>query len=218
MTVLVRVIVTAASFLLGGVPVGWLLVRLLCGVDVRRHGSGNIGTANVTRVAGGWIGVTVLIADAAKGFLPVLGLSLLGAGPAWQAAGALAAVCGHVWSPFLRFKGGKGVATSLGALIAISPAAAVVSAAAWVVTVTLTRYSSAGSLVGAAAAAPALWWLGAAPAHVAFGAAGFALIAVRHRENIARLRAGEELPLWPRARASVARGHADGRARGRASG
>lgn len=183
------------SYLLGSLPIGFLLVRLIKGVDVREHGSGNIGTVNVGRVAGPWVAALVLVGDALKGALPVLAAGQLGLDPAWGVAAALMAILGHNWSIFLGFKGGKGVATSLGAVIALAPAVAGLAALVWLVAVLLTRISSVGSMLGGVAAPVLLYVLDYPPSYVLFGLLVGALILWRHKANIQRLLRGEELTL-----------------------
>ena len=188
-----------AAYLAGSVPFG-LLVGRARGIDVRRHGSGNIGATNVARALGkGW-GLLVLLLDLAKGWAPVFAASrLLGHGephrPWWIAATLLAAVLGHVFPVFLRFRGGKGVATALGVILAVSPWAALVGIGSYLALYLLTRISSVGSLGGTAAAVGAAWLL-AVPPPVGAALVLVALVILwRHRENLGRLRRGEEKPV-----------------------
>lgn len=188
----------AGGYLLGSIPFGLLVARLFAGVDVRRVGSGNIGATNVSRAAGAGAGALTLALDAAKGSLPVLAAaSLLGtAGPggdAWPAAAGFAAFLGHVFPPWLRFRGGKGVATALGVTLALAPWAALVGLSTFAAVLAATRIVSAGSLAGSAAAAAALATAHGAgsPASLA-GLAMSASIWIRHRGNVARLLRGEE--------------------------
>lgn len=189
-------LVAVAAYLAGSIPFGLLLGRLKqC--DIRRHGSGNIGATNVTRVLGRPWGIACFVLDFAKGLAPVLAVLLLvGRGPA-PAVAAAAAVAGHVWPVFLKFRGGKGVATSIGALLALAPWSVLCAAALWALLFVLTRYVSVASL-GAALALPASGLV----LHVAAGPVDLAtrillgavavLIVVRHRANIARLLCGRE--------------------------
>lgn len=191
-------LLSLAAYLLGSVPTGLWVVRAVRGVDVRKLGSGNIGTTNVYRVAGPWVGAVVLLLDAAKGALPVLACRALGVGAGWTVAAGLSSVAGHNWSVFLGFRGGKGVATSLGALAALSPAAAGVAAGVWVLVVVVSRYASVGSLL-AMLSVPVTMLAGGEPGtHVAFGAALAALSLWRHRSNLRRLREGTELKITDR--------------------
>ena len=115
------VVVLALGYLLGSLPTGLLVVRALTGQDIRAAGSGNIGTVNVYRVAGLWASILVLAVDMLKGAVPVILARMWGQPAETQVAGGLAAIAGHNWSLFLRFGGGKGIATSFGVLLAISP-------------------------------------------------------------------------------------------------
>lgn len=180
------------SYLLGSLPVGLLVARRVSGVDIRSRGSGNIGTANVVRVSGWAAGALVLVADVLKGALPVLAARWLGLPGLVAAAAGLAAVAGHDWSLFLRFRGGKGVATSLGVVLVFAPAAALALVLVWAAIVAATRYSSLGSLAGLVLAAPAVRLAGGPPEAVWFCLAAAALGVWRHRENIARLASGRE--------------------------
>ncbi|NDY43413.1 glycerol-3-phosphate 1-O-acyltransferase PlsY [Dissulfurirhabdus thermomarina] len=192
---MVQVIWPAAAYLLGAVPFGLLVARRF-GQDPRRSGSGNIGATNVTRVLGRRWGALTLLLDAGKGALPVLGCRWALAGEPsagwWVAATGLAAVVGHCYPVYLRFRGGKGVATAAGALGAVCPAALGVAAAAFALVAGASGYVSAGSLA-AAALMPALAAVlcPAAPVlALAWGAA--VLVWVRHADNIRRLLRGEE--------------------------
>lgn len=183
-----------ACYLLGSVPFGFITGRLL-GVDVRRHGSGNIGATNVLRVVGPAAAVPVLLLDAGKGIAAVyLGRALApGLDPAWAGTLAgMAAIAGHNWSVFLGFKGGKGVATSAGVAAVLIPRFVLAGLVVFLATILITRYVSLGSLL--AAAVTAVYVL-VAPAPVPlkfFGVAGALFIIVRHRANIKRLMTGQE--------------------------
>ncbi len=186
------VLLILLSYALGAVPVGLLLARAARGVDVRAVGSGNIGTANVVRAAGLPVGLAVLACDVLKGMAPVLCARALGL-PLWAGAGGgLAAVIGHNWSVFLRGRGGKGVATSFGVILAMAPKVALALLGVWVVLVALTRYSSVGSIAGLALAPVLMRFTGQPPEAVAFALAAAILGIYRHRANLARLRAGTE--------------------------
>ncbi|MFN3285812.1 MAG: glycerol-3-phosphate 1-O-acyltransferase PlsY [bacterium] len=190
-----------AAYVLGSVPTGLWLVRWVRGVDVREHGSGNIGTANVYRVAGPWLGSAVLVADVAKGAVPVLVCRTLDLPPGWAVATGVASIVGHNWSVFLGFRGGKGIATSFGVLAALSPKAAAVAAALWVTAVAVTRYASVGSVL-AMLSVPVSMLLWKEPAaHLAFGVAAAVLGLVRHRSNLKRLVEGTELRITDRRKA-----------------
>jgi glycerol-3-phosphate acyltransferase PlsY len=195
----VIVLAAAAAYLVGAVPVGYLIARLFGVTDIRRQGSGNIGATNVLRTAGRLPGLVTLAGDIAKGWLAVtLAGKIDGDTPAALAAGAVAAVVGNCWSVFLGFRGGKGVATGLGALLRLTPLATLAALPVFLAVVVTTRFVSLGSLLGAACVPFGAWALGA-PRAAVVGAAIVAIIVVlRHHENIARLRAGTERRLGER--------------------
>ncbi|MGD8331423.1 MAG: glycerol-3-phosphate 1-O-acyltransferase PlsY [Acidobacteriota bacterium] len=192
------------GFLCGSVPFGYLLVLLKTGEDVRERGSGNIGATNVSRVLGVRGGLFVLLLDAAKGAFGVwaagaLGAALLGGGQSvlpW--AGALGAVLGHCYTPWLRLRGGKGVATLLGAFGFAAPGPTAVAAAVLALAALLGRMMSLASLCGAIALPLALAWRGQ-PGYSSYAPAAAALAALvifwRHRANIGRIIRGEESKL-----------------------
>jgi glycerol-3-phosphate acyltransferase PlsY len=181
-----------AAYLIGAVPVGFLIARAFGIGDIRRHGSGNIGATNVLRTAGRLPAVLTLVADVAKGYVAVL----VGAGaagpPALVAGCAVAAVIGNCWSVFLGFRGGKGVATGLGAALRLTWPAVVPAAVVWLVVTVSFRYVSLGSVLSAACVPLGALMLGY-PWPIVAGTAGVsAIIIVRHRDNIARLLSGTE--------------------------
>jgi glycerol-3-phosphate acyltransferase PlsY len=184
------VLFVLAGYLLGSIPFGLIVARLR-GVDLRAVGSGNIGATNVARALGKVFGVLVLALDALKGFAPTLAAArLLGAEPACLVA--LAAILGHVFPVWLKFHGGKGVATGLGVFAALAPVAAGISLACYVLVVLLTRISSLGSLVGATALLVGMVATDRPRPVLALGAAVWLIIVVKHRGNIRRLIRGEE--------------------------
>ncbi len=186
------ILMLVAAYLIGSLPAGLIITRRVAGVDVRRYGSGNIGMANVARVAGWKAGAVVLLVDAAKGVIPVLAATRLGAPPLWVAFAGMAAVIGHNWSAFLKGRGGKGVATTLGVLAVIAPLTVPVLAGVWLVMVALTRYSSVGSLTGLSLMPFLIWAFGYAQEAVLFGALAALLGIYQHRSNLVRLLQGRE--------------------------
>lgn len=179
------------GYLLGSVPTGHLLAKL-AGVDIHTVGSGNVGATNVARSVGKWQGALTLIADAAKGALPVAAAIYWGVGNEGTALAALAAFLGHLYPVFLKFRGGKGVATAVGALLVLAPTAAGVLLVIFAVVAFSSRIVSLASLV-AAVTAPFLLWLFYAPAAViGLGVVLAALVIWRHRSNISRLMDGTE--------------------------
>jgi glycerol-3-phosphate acyltransferase PlsY len=185
-------ILCAAAYVAGSIPFGMLLARAK-GIDLRQIGSGNIGATNVARAMGkGWA-IAVLAADAAKGFVPVWLGRRFGLPPWAIALAGGAAIVGHMFTIFLRGRGGKGVATSLGVALALSPVSAMIGFGAYVVVFATTRLSSLGSLVGIWTFA-LVFVLHAPPPRPLIGLAlgAVSLVTLRHRENIARLVRGEE--------------------------
>ena len=176
------------GYLCGSVPFGVLLTRWRRGVDVRSAGSGNIGATNVTRVAGKRLGAVVLGLDALKGALPVLlSVRLQPAAPGLHAAVGLAAFFGHVYPIWLRLRGGKGVATALGVLLALVPQAALAGAVVYVAVVAARRVSSLGSLAGALTAVAVAVGTARAPEYALLALLLLLLVVWTHRGNIARI-------------------------------
>jgi acyl phosphate:glycerol-3-phosphate acyltransferase len=186
------------AYLLGSIPFGLLLTKLFGGGDVRQAGSGNIGATNVARVAGPLPGILTLLFDAAKGAAAVwLAARFSNDSAMWMVIAALAALLGHCFPVWLRFRGGKGVATAAGVFLVLSPLALLGSVIVFVLVVAFWRYVSLGS-IAAAAAMPLLIYILWAPHHapplvVTFGAlAAAVLIIYKHDANIQRLIEGEE--------------------------
>jgi glycerol-3-phosphate acyltransferase PlsY len=179
------------AYLLGSLPTGVLLARRR-GVDLRAVGSGNIGATNVARSVGKGLGALTLLGDCLKGLLPVLLARLLLFDPWSVAAVGLAAFLGHVFSLFLRFRGGKGVATALGVFLALAPEAAAIAVGLFVLTCAAFRRVSVGSLVGALALPALLAAFEAHSAHLVLAGVLCGAILLTHRENLARLWRGRE--------------------------
>ena len=188
------------AYLLGSIPFALLWSRRWSSVDLRSVGSGNLGAANVMRASGVASGIAVALLDAAKGAAGVAIAQRLAPGEAGVAAAAgIAAILGHVCPVWLRFRGGKGVATACGVFIVLSPSAIPAALAIFVGVVWLTKYVSLGSLLASLALPPIAYATGAPGPSVvaAFGAA--AIIVFRHRSNLGRLRAGTERRIGVRA-------------------
>lgn len=188
------------GYLVGSLPLGFLIARSRMGIDLRRVGSGNVGATNVYRSASRSLGVAVMVVDVAKGATGVLLARLLLPGAAEHAAIAgLGAVVGHVYPVWLRFVGGKGVAVACGAFAVLAPLATLVAAACFVTATWLTRYVSLGSVL-ASMTLPAIEWArsGAEPVSIVATAASV-LIIFRHRGNLARIARGTERRLGQRA-------------------
>ncbi|GIV03268.1 MAG: glycerol-3-phosphate acyltransferase 2 [Fimbriimonadales bacterium] len=186
------------AYLIGGIPFGFLVGKLY-GVDIRSVGSGNIGATNVWRTLGPVAGLAVLLLDIAKGYVPAefaaAAFRMTNAGMPhadWPLVLGLAAILGHVASPFLRFRGGKAVATSLGVMIALTPVVAALSFGAFLACLLLSRYVSLSSLVGAMTAAVSVQWLSdSVSIRVVYVLVALLLVG-RHRANLRRLARGEE--------------------------
>jgi glycerol-3-phosphate acyltransferase PlsY len=193
-------LILAAAYLLGSIPFGYLLVRIFHGEDVRRSGSGNIGATNVSRKSPA-LGALTLILDAAKGFLAVHVAAVFSSVAApdprlyrLMAAAALLAITGHMFPLWLRFRGGKGVATALGAFLRFAPLAVSVAVIIFIVVVLISRHISLGSIVTAAFFPATVWSLKPSrdPAVLALVGVASLLIIARHYKNILRIMSGEE--------------------------
>ncbi len=187
------------AYVVGAVPVGFLVARAWGIGDIRAHGSGNIGATNVLRAAGRTPALLTLLGDVAKGYLAVEAAALAGgAGAEARGLGAVAAIAGNCWSVFLAFRGGKGVATGLGAFLNAAPWATLPAAAVWLAVTMTFRYVSLGSVTAAACVPLGALLLQLPWPIVAACAAGAALVIGRHHENIGRLLAGTERRLGER--------------------
>ena len=182
------------AYLLGGIPFGYLLVKFTRGADVRQSGSGNIGATNVMRTTGRALGVATLLLDILKGFAAVwLAAWLTDGAPQWTSLAALAVMAGHAFPVFLKFQGGKAVASFIGAFLYLTPLPLAAVLLLFVATVAVTRHISAGSILAAAAFPFGVWMILHPPIQItaaAFLAGVF--IVNRHKENWQRLRAGSE--------------------------
>jgi glycerol-3-phosphate acyltransferase PlsY len=201
-------IIVVSSYLLGSIPFGYLLVRIFRGEDVRQTGSGNIGATNVARTGSKGLAIATLLLDALKGYVAVAHVfffarhhanHFLNSGPTLvytlAALAGFCAIVGHMYPVWLRFKGGKGVATAVGAFLGIAPIGILVVLALFVAIVVVTRYVSLGSIVAAAAFPFAAWWLNPSTRSIAvlgLLSASSLLIIIRHKDNIRRLLAGTE--------------------------
>jgi glycerol-3-phosphate acyltransferase PlsY len=188
------VLALVAAYLIGAIPFGFLLVKWKTGADIRASGSGNIGATNVLRTTGWKAGAATLILDIAKGYFAVWLVGILtGGNQTWMAGAALAVMAGHAFPAFLGGKGGKAVATFVGAYLCLTPLPLAAAVAALIVMVAWTRYISVGSIVAAGSFPLAVWLISHPPLPV-LGAAVIsgAFIVYRHRGNIERLRAGNE--------------------------
>jgi glycerol-3-phosphate acyltransferase PlsY len=195
---LTEITIPVAAYFLGSIPFGLLLAKLFGGSDVRKAGSGNIGATNVARVAGPVAGILTLLLDAAKGSAAVvLAARLTNESAMWMMVAGFLALIGHCFPVWLRFKGGKGVATAAGVFLALCPPAMLGALLLFILVVAFWRYVSLGS-IAAAAAIPLLMYLLWAPHHapphvVTFGSLAIAMLVIyKHDANIQRLVEGEE--------------------------
>ncbi len=187
-----------AAYLIGSIPFALILARRWGAGDLRRTGSGNLGAANVMRASGVTAGLLVAALDMAKGAVSVWLAGRLSANPAAPAAAGLAAILGHIYPLWLRFRGGKGVATACGVLLVLTPPAVPPAFAIFATVVWLTRYISLGSLLASLALPPIAYAIGSPAPAVVGAVASAALIVFRHRSNLARLWTGTERRLGVR--------------------
>lgn len=186
------IIVIALSYVVGSIPSGLILGKLVWHTDLRRYGSGNIGATNAWRTLGKVPGLLIFAADLLKGMFGVwAGMAFVGT-PMGMVAGGLMAVVGHSASVFLRFKGGKGVATGLGVLVMMMPSVSAVVFAVWLVVVLISKYVSLGSIVAAALVPIAAYILGMPAEFIGFGLLAAVFVIYRHKSNISRLLSGTE--------------------------
>ncbi|WP_462331667.1 glycerol-3-phosphate 1-O-acyltransferase PlsY [Schwartzia sp. (in: firmicutes)] len=180
------------SYLIGSIPTGLILGKLLWGVDLRQHGSHNIGATNAWRTLGKGPGIIIFLLDFLKGVVGVaLGMYFVGT-PLMMVLGGIMAIVGHSWSILLKFKGGKGVATGLGVIVMLMPSTALLVFLIWFVIVLITKYVSLGSIV-AAACVPLFAWLFDRPCeYIAFSVLAAVFVIYRHKTNIGRLLNGTE--------------------------
>jgi glycerol-3-phosphate acyltransferase PlsY len=184
--------VVLAGYLLGSIPFALLMARRWSATDLRRVGSGNLGAANVMRASGVRAGILVALLDMLKGALSVLLAERLSPSAAAPAVAGFAAIVGHIYPVWLRFRGGKGVATACGVFSILTPFAVPPALAVFVAAVWITKYISLGSVLASIALPPLAYAAGGqVPAVAAAGAAAI-IIVFRHRSNVARLRAGTE--------------------------
>jgi len=191
--------VVLGAYLIGSIPFALLTARRWSAVDLRRIGSGNVGAANVMRASGITAGVLAALLDIMKGAVSVLVAERLTAAPAAPAMAGFAAIVGHVYPIWLRFRGGKGVATACGVFAVLAPMALLPALAVFVAAVSLTKYISLGSMLASVVLPPLAYAAGSPLPDVlaAIGAAG--IIVLRHRSNLARLRSGTERRIGARA-------------------
>ena len=187
------------AYLIGAIPVGFIVARLFGGTDIRRAGSGSIGATNVLRTLGKCPAVLTLLGDVGKGYLAVAAAGALAPAPWGAAAGAVLAIVGNCWPVFLRFRGGKGVATGFGAFLALAPWATAPAALVWLVVTASFRYVSLASIMACLCLPVGVAVLGYSRPSTGAAVAAAIIIIARHRQNIMRLAEGGEPRLGERA-------------------
>lgn len=189
---LIGIIFVIGAYLVGSIPTGLLLAKGLGGVDIRETGSGNIGATNVYRTLGRKVGLLTLVGDCLKGLVPVLIAGLIGMNALWVSLIGLSAFLGHVYTVFLGFKGGKGVATALGVFLAVSPLSVLSALVVFSLVLYKWRYVSLASITAAAAMPSLLALIDGRPEIVGMSLLIAAMVIVKHMENIKRLKSGTE--------------------------
>jgi len=184
-------LIVVLGYLIGSIPFALVLARYR-GLDLRKVGSGNLGAANVLRASGAAAGVIVALLDITKGALSVILAEQLSEGSAVPAVAGLAAIVGHIYPIWLRFRGGKGVATAFGVFAVLTPVAAAPAFAAFIASVWITRYISLGSVIASVVLPPIAYATGSPAPIVGAAVAASILIVFRHRSNLARLASGTE--------------------------
>lgn len=180
------------SYLVGSIPSGLILGKVIWHIDLREYGSHNIGATNAWRTIGKQAGILIFLCDLLKGVFGVWVGGALSGTPLALVLGGVFAIIGHSWSFFLRFKGGKGVATGLGVILSLMPVPAFLIFVIWFIIVNITGYVSLGSIVGAALVPIFAWIFGEPCATIGFGFIAAFFVIYRHKENIQRLLAGTE--------------------------
>lgn len=188
---IILALLIGSAYLIGSIPTGLLLGKAY-GIDVRKEGSGNIGATNLYRTVGRKVGIFTLVGDCLKGLLPVMFVKFSALPPEFAAWVGLAAFCGHVFSVFLKFRGGKGVATALGVFLALAPLAVAIAIALFAGMMFVWRYVSLGSISAAAIMPLAVFFLGGSRTVTVVTLVIAVIVIIRHQENIRRLISGNE--------------------------
>ncbi len=190
---LIRLFFIVSAYLIGSIPFGYLFARLFKKIDIREFGSHNIGATNVLRVVGPFPGFLTLLFDIGKGGIVVLlAKKYFPSSDFLPIITGVSAICGHNFSMFLKGKGGKGVATGFGVLVALAPFVSLLTFLVWLFVVLISRYISLASLIGALTFPLFLWLKKAEPSLIILGILVFILVVIRHKENIKRLIKGDE--------------------------
>lgn len=186
------IVALLASYLIGSLSFGYMAGKLLRGIDIRQFGSGNTGTTNIQRTLGTGPAIIVLLLDVGKGLAAVILARALTGSPSVQMLAGVLAVLGHNWPLFHRFKGGRGIATSIGVMLGLAWQVLLIAVAAGITIVTVTRYVSLGSVIGVILVPILMIAFAMPPAYIIFGTVLAVFAVWRHRQNIARLLAGTE--------------------------
>jgi len=186
------ILTVIAAYMLGAVPFGLLLSRAITKRDPREHGSGNIGATNAMRTGGKVVGILTLLADIAKSLIPVSIAVAMELSELWIGAIAAASFIGHIFPVYLKFKGGKGVATMLGAMLPWQPLATLIGAVIWGILIWRTRYVSLASIAGALALPLLVWITGGSQSALIVSILFASLVTAKHASNISRLLDGSE--------------------------
>ncbi len=198
--IILGVLLLVIAYVMGSIPFGLIVGKMWAKVDVRQHGSGNIGVSNVFRTIGPLPAVVVLAFDAGKGALPVLLAVQVFPDSIWGLATGIAAIIGHNWPAFLRFKGGRGVATTIGVILTLSPIVALILFVLWVITLAVSRYISLASMIAALAFPLLVYFWRISGTYLALSILISVFVIYRHRPNIQRLLAGTEYKIGEKAR------------------
>lgn len=189
------ILTVTGAYLLGAIPFGLLLSRAITKRDPRDHGSGNIGATNAMRTGGKLVGILTLVADIAKSMIPVAVAVAMELSEIWIGAIAAASFVGHIFPIYLKFKGGKGVATMLGAMLPWQPLASLLGMLIWIVLMWATRYVSLASIAGALALPLLVWMTGGSLPALLVSMLFASLVTAKHASNIRRLLDGTELAM-----------------------
>ncbi len=196
---MVDVLVIILCYMIGSIPTAYIFARKLKGIDIRQHGSGNVGSTNAMRVLGKIPGIATLILDMFKGFIMVVlsryyALNYIhGMDPyMFVAICAFVTICGHNWPVYIKFKGGKGVATTCGVFFALTPVSALITIIIWSITLFISKYVSLSSLISLGLLPVIMVFRGEPISYVILSSLLFIMTAIRHRSNISRLFKGQE--------------------------
>jgi len=192
MSILEIILIFLISYLIGSIPTAYIAGRIFARVDIRTVGSGNVGATNVFREVGKLAGIGVLLIDILKGFLPVYLVGLLGFDTIDKIVGGLGAISGHTWTIYLKFKGGKGVATGLGVFLGLTPIPVLITLVVFILIVSIFKYISLGSIIGVLFLTLLLLFFEKEMGIKVLGIVVSLFVVIRHIPNIKRLIAGQE--------------------------